>query len=211
MIRAGTAEEAFKCSGQWIFVDVGFSERSKSCGLLQDDMQPEALTFSELRTRLRQIAGTPGTPLNLVLEAPLSVAFNSAGNPTGRSVERRDQQRRYWYVGLGCSVLVAALHLLRAIHDTPPAREIRLFEGLVSFKAKGIASNHIEDVKLLQKVVWEPSCRVGSIISAQDLAASPTDHLESAFSVAGMNFGVPAVVAVGVQLALKKLNPVCPE
>jgi hypothetical protein len=199
MIRSGTVKQADRFSGQWAFVDVGFSEKSKSCGFLQDDGHPEMLLFTDLQDRLRSIAKADKKPLNLLLEAPLSVAFNSAGNPTGRSIERRKKQSRFWYVGLGCSVLVAATYLLRAVQDAAPQREIRLFEGLVSFKPRGISSNHAADVLLLRKVVWEPDSGLGCIVSANQLATSPEDRLQSAFLVAGMDFGIPPVIAIGVQ------------
>ena len=197
MIRAGLTSEANQTSGEWVFVDLGFAQAAKSCGLLVGDGKPIEMEFSQLRTTLLEIVAANGKPLNLLIEAPLSVAFNENGNPTGRSIERRGKQTRYWYVGLGCSVLVAATYLLRAIHDARSQREIRLFEGLASFKPKGARSSHSDDVLNLRRIIWVGGSKSGRIVPREQLAASPKDRLQSAFMVAGMDFGVPPVVALG--------------
>lgn len=197
MIRAGLTSEANRNSGEWVFVDLGFAQAAKSCGLLVGDGESKDVSFSQLRREVLEIVSANGKPLNLLIEAPLSVAFNENGNPTGRLVERREKQTRYWYVGLGCSVLVAATYLLRAIQDARPKREIRLFEGLASFKPKGVRSSHSDDVLNLRKTVWEGNSKSGRIVPPEQLAASPEDRLLSAFLVAGMDFGVPPIVALG--------------
>jgi len=197
MIRPGTAAEANRNSGEWVFVDLGFAEKAKSCGLLLGDGKPDEISFSQLKARLLEIVASNDRPLNLLIEAPLSVAFNEHGNPTGRGIEKRESKTRYWYVGLGCSVLVAATYLLRALHDANPRREIRLFEGLASFKPKGVRSSHSNDVINLRKVIWDRGSTSGFVVPAEKLAVSPTHELHSAFLVAGMDFGVPAVVALG--------------
>ncbi|MDP2833926.1 MAG: hypothetical protein Q8Q28_11680 [Pseudomonadota bacterium] len=199
MIRAGLTTEANRTSGEWVFVDLGFAQAVKSCGLLVGDGEPKEVSFSQLRTEILDIVAADGKPLNLLIEAPLSVAFNENGNPTGRRVERRKNQTRYWYVGLGCSVLVAATYLLRAVHDAQSKREIRLFEGLASFKPKGARSSHSNDVLNLREIVWEGNAKSGRIVPPEQLAASTTDRLLSAFLVAGMDFGVPPIVELGGQ------------
>jgi len=127
-IHAATIAEGGRSSGEWVFIDLGFASQAKSCGLLVGEDEARALSFSQLQTEILSNCIQRKTPLNALLEAPLSVAFGPNGNPTGRSVEKRNGQTRYWYVGLGCSVLVAATYLLRSIHDLPFHREIRLFE-----------------------------------------------------------------------------------
>lgn len=194
MIRAGTAEEAQQNSGKWIFVDLGFSAGKRSCGLLIGNDQPEEVTFSNLKTKLLKVISTERSPINLLIEAPLSIAFNSKGNPTGRLIEKRASNTRYWYVGLGCCVLVAATHLLRAINDANPRSEVRLFEGFASFKDN--VTTHSEDVLALKKVIWRDETASGRIVSADDLRKTPEDELISAFAVSGMNFGIPAVVVL---------------
>jgi len=195
-IRAGRVEEAIHSSGEWAFIDPGFSRNAKSCGFLVEDGHPVPLTFADLQARLIALASVDGHPLNLVLEAPLSVAFGPLGNPVGRSIELRGSQSRYWYVGLGCGVLVAATYLLRALTDAQPRREIRLFEGLVSFKPKCVRSSHLKDVLLLRRIVWGEQ-GFGQIVAPEALASAPDHLLVSAFRVAGMNYGVPPVIAAG--------------
>ena len=194
LIHAGRLEHARPPMGQWVFVDPGFAgEGKKSCGLLLDSGVPTVRTFADLRDQLVALAQAPGPELHLVIEAPLSVAFTARGNPAGRSVELRDRQSRYWYVGLGCSVLTSAMYLLRAITDAVPRREIRLFEGLVSFKPNALRSSHTRDVLLLRRVV-RGDLAVGQIVAPEALAAAPDHVLRSAFAVAGMDYGVPPVV-----------------
>jgi hypothetical protein len=151
------------------------------------------LSFSQLKIEITTIYGKGTTPLNILLEAPLSVAFGSNGNPAGRSIERRNRQTRYWYVGLNCSVLVAATYLLRSMSELSVSREIRLFEGLVSFKPNGVPSSHTQDVIALRNVAWSQ----GESFPPEELASKHGDRVVSAFRVAGMDFGVPPVVCVG--------------
>ena len=110
---------------------------------------------------------------------------------------KRGGQSRYWYVGLGCSVLVTATYLLRSIVELPPSREIRLFEGLVSFKTKGLPSSHTDDVMALREVAWTLDTARGRIVGPDALAMRPRDRVISAFRVAAMDFGVPPIIVVG--------------
>lgn len=201
MIFAGNLSQANLASGDWVFVDIGFASAAKSCGFLFGSDQPEDITFSELKARLQAIVRAGNNPLNLLIEAPLSVSFNDSGNPTGRSVEKRGSDTRYWYVSPGCSVLVAATYLLRSIQDTKPKRDIRLFEGLASFKPKGVKTKGSEDVKVLRGIIEAHSMvhtrnSKGEIVDPRKLQVNPEDVLSSAFLVAGMDFGIPPVVVV---------------
>lgn len=188
-IRAGAVSEATQHSGEWIFIDIGFASSKPSCGLLVGEGDPAEITFSQLK---QKIISFDQTPLNLVIEAPLSIAFNALGNPTGRSIEKRGRETRYWYVGLGCSVLVAATYLLRTIHDSNQSRDIRLFEGFASFKQA--STSHSQDVLNLRDIAWNPATSKGRIVAPTDLSALPSDSLTSAFLVAGMDFGIPPVI-----------------
>ena len=51
------------------------------------------------------------------------------GNPNGRAVEKEDSQTRYWYNGLGCGVMLAAMYLIRDLHKANISLPIRLFDG----------------------------------------------------------------------------------
>lgn len=195
-IRAGRIEEAVPSSGEWLFVDLGFSSKSRTCGGLGEQGFSQEMTFTQAMSAISDLAKLHGRPLNLVLEAPLSVSFAENGNPAGRSIELRNGKSRYWYVGPGCSVLVAATYLLRSVAETRRGREIRLFEGLVSFKPRGVTSSHSADVLLLRDVVrGVPG--IGRVVPPRELPAQPNHTVRSAFAVSGMDYGVPPIISVG--------------
>ncbi len=159
-----------------------------------NDEHPTELRFNEaVEWICRFILESPG-PVNLVIEAPLSVAFDQTGNPAGRSIEKQGGRTRYWYVGLGCSVMVAALYLAKAVAAIRAESEVRLFEGFVSFKARDAKSDHSRDVELLREVIRDPGDFPGGIVAPQDLRMTDSDRLESAFAVAGIDTGVPPVI-----------------
>lgn len=196
MIRAGTIAELRRDSGDWVFVDVGFSQNARSCGFLSGQGDAVELTFADLVKHGRVVMTESELPLNLVIEAPLSVAFTATGNPTGRSFEKRTSGSRYWYVGLGCGVLVAALYFLNSLAQEMSSREVRLFEGFASFKVKGAKSSHTADVLKLRDVVWRPKQHPKAILAPDQLARTATDVVLSAFEVAGRNYGVPPVIVI---------------
>jgi len=191
---AGEAHQIHKASGEWAFVDVGFSREGKTGGFLIGDQQPVRLTFSELQHRLIQVAKGGTEPLNLVLEAPLSVAFSARGNPAGRSFEKSEQGHRYWYAGLGCQVTVAATYLLRAVLVAQPTRPVRLFEAFVSFKPKGQASSHEGDVRAMRAVVWRSAAEPGDVVLPQKIPGPYAARVQSAFAVSGFDLGIPPVI-----------------
>jgi len=131
-------------------------------------------------------------PINLVIETPLSVSFDSNGNPKGRKIEKQNNKTRYWYVSLGTTVMVAAMYLLRAIVDLQPTTEVRLFEGFVSFKDRNKSSNHSRDVLALRDVVINGDR--DAIIAPEALKIDDSDLLQSAFLVAGVDLGIPPVL-----------------
>lgn len=122
-IRAGTLEELRPPREDWTFVDLGFSTTLRSTGFLSVvngdwSLPGEAITFGEATGRLVRQVGEPGSPLHLVLEAPLSAFFDAQGNPVGREGERRGSQTRYWYAGLGCVVAGVVMLPIPAAGET---------------------------------------------------------------------------------------------
>jgi len=194
MIRSGRVEEVNWDSGSWVFLDVGFSNYSKSCGLLIGDGTPIERRFSEALKELFIHVTNTSDPINLVLEAPLSVSFDKNGNPKGRSIEKQNQRTRYWYVGLGCTVMVAGLYILKGLQESCSDKEVRLFEGFVSFKEKQKRTNHTKDVLLLREVVKAPKSFSGAIVPEEKLKMDESDILKSAFIVAGRDYGIPPVI-----------------
>ena len=195
MIVAGTVEDAVRDSGDWVFLDLGFSAKSRSCCIAVGDEPPSHVFYGELGSRLLALTRRATRPVNLLIEAPLSVAFTKDGNPTGRRIEIRGRDTRYWYVGPGAAMMVAATYLVRQLSDSVPVNEVRLFEGFASFKRKGLRSSHVDDVCALRDVAWGRGGR-GRIVGPDKLRMSGDDDLRSAFAVAGMDLRIPAVVLV---------------
>ena len=189
-IIAGSTTDIKKDSGQWLIVDIGFSSSRPSCGVWNGTGEPIAVTFGCLVKLVTREAQKPKPRhLNLLLEAPLSVAFQQNGNPVGRSCDRQGNQTRLWYVNAGATTLIAAGYLLRALYDCQPKRNVRLFEGFVSFKRSEDRPNskaeqieaHKKDVLKLKDAVW--TLANAEIIDLRDPCSSKNlDHrIESAF------------------------------
>lgn len=200
--RAGNVSDlsATADRADWAIVDIGFSSTKKSCGIgicrAGIWEKPQEIAFGELTETLSDLISSPEhTPLNLVIEAPLSVAFNAQGNPVGRIFEKHTDsvKTRYWYVGAGSSVLLAAVYLLRSIHNCPSrSRDIRLFEGFVSFK-DGIKSSHAEDVNGLWQAIQE--LQQSQSNSQEPFSRGKGDRTEPALNIANISLGgIPPVI-----------------
>jgi hypothetical protein len=194
-IKSGEVADINLNAGTWIILDIGFANDKKaSCGLLIDNADPIELTFANAVEKISSTIRESSQPVNLVIEAPLSVAFSKLGNPTGRAIEKRGSKTRYWYVGLGCAVMVSAQYLISNIVPVCNNRDVRLFEGFVSFKPSGSISNHSEDVQMLKNVIINPEQNEDKIIAPAALKQQPTDSLQSAFLVLGHDLGIPPVI-----------------
>jgi len=199
LITAGKKAEAQWGEGNSIFLDIGFSSNGKTCGLAFGDESTQSLKFGDAKSAIVNHIRKRKGSMNLVIEAPLSVCFGPDGNPRGRRIERKDEKARYWYIGAGCAVMTAAMYLIRSIHEATKdlqGIEIRLFEGFASFKDSGTESNHEGDVRKLREKVKSSSLHESSIYDSGDLKLCETDEICSAFRVAGMDCGVPAVIVV---------------
>ena len=138
---------------EWIFVDIGFSNSKKSCGIaIGESESPRSITFAKLIEEIVRQLNEIRSPVNLLIEAPLSVAFNAQENPTGGKIEKRGKRTRYWYVGPGAATFLATMHLLNRLSCEKLPTPIRLFEGLASFKEKRGGSSHEEDVEKLRRI-----------------------------------------------------------
>lgn len=198
---AATLADINRWSGDWIFVDIGFSHARRTSGIASGTNDPDEILFSDLPARIANILRSGSGPANLLIEAPLSVAFTVAGNPAPRSIERQGDLRRDWYSGSGAAVLLATIHLLRRLSAAAPARPLRLVEGFLSFKRRRTRLSHAADVARLREVAWSTGTAEGRIVAPGDLKRGPDDTLVSAFAVAGMDSGVPPVVYAGPPFA----------
>jgi hypothetical protein len=177
-----------------VFLDIGFSRNARSCGLLAGAGNPESVQFAEAKRRIVSLAKDAESTLNLVIEAPLSVCFNAAGNPKGRLIEKEGSKTRYWYNGVGCAVMVAATYLVCDLWNLHRDFPVRLFEGFISYKDRSVPSDHERDVLLLREVVRDPERFKDSIFSPQELKQDSSDELVSAFRVTGYDCGIPPVI-----------------
>ena len=187
-IIAGCTTDINKDSGQWLIVDIGFSSTAPSCGVWNGAGEPNVVTFGELvALATREVLEGGRQPLNLLLESPLSVAFQQNGNPTRRSCDSQYGKHRDWYVNAGATTLIAASYLLRALYGCQRQRNVRLFEGFVSFKssearpgskAERVAA-HKKDVLKLKNAVWTGAN--AQITDPGKLRQHPSHRIESAF------------------------------
>lgn len=196
MIRAGSYEEVRWSSESWVFLDVGFSNKKRTCGVLIDDNDPKEMQFDEACKSIANHIRLSSRPVNLVIEAPLSVAFDKDGNPKGRKIEKQDGKTRYWYMGPGCMTMVATQYIMEKIYSAAQNKELRLFEAFVSFKSKTDKSNHSQDVLRLREVVKNPESYSSCIVQKQELLMDETDKLSSAFKVCGRDYNIPPVLRV---------------
>lgn len=197
MITAGKKSNVYWGKGDWIFLDIGFANKARSCGFAFGEELPQNLSYGIARSKIVDLVQDSESLINLVIEAPLSVCFDANRNPKGRSIENRDSETRYWYSGLECAVMTAAMYLIRDIHEATrhlPDVEIRLFEGFASFKASG--TNHMKDVCQLRGAVINAAQQQDSIRTAEELKLCASDEICSAFRVADLDCGVPAVIIV---------------
>ena len=180
-ISAGSANDISKDTGCWMIVDVGFSAEQSSCGVWTVTKGYRPMTFAELKREVIQEAESAyPSRLNLMLEAPLSVAFNRDGNPTRRVCDEivinKKLKYRDFYVNAGALVLIAADHLLRTLRWSGRHGDVRLFEGFVSFKTKDTKSSEREDVMKLKEIVWHPD---RACVSHPHQKGPSGDHIRS--------------------------------
>jgi len=197
MIVPGQKSEVAWGDGNWIFLDIGFSCESRSCGFAFGEETPKSITFANAISAVIDRVQTSERSTRLVVEAPLSVCFDRLGNPKGRRIERQDSGTRYWYVGAGCVVMTAALYLIRAIYGAGVRRDVLLYEGFHSFKKRANRSNHSQDVNDLRRIVQAPQTVQHRVFDENDLRSDHDDQIQSAFHVADIDCGIPAVLALG--------------
>ena len=161
-ISAGSVNDIHMDSGHWMIVDIGFSTRDPKCGVWTLTGGFDSMTFAALQRRVIQEAEDAyPSRLNLLIEAPLSVAFNRHGNPSRRLCDEivinNKPAHRDFYVNAGATTLIAADHFLRALLWSQRHGEVRLFEAHVSFKTKDNPSSEYEDVMKLKEIVCNPT------------------------------------------------------
>lgn len=195
-LQAGAIDELR--AGNLLTIDLGFAEQARSSAWAMDDRDPECGTFAMLRDVVLDTVKKKAGPVAILIEAPLSMAFNKDGNPTARAIEIDDQRRRRnWYSGPGASVLVAAAHLLGEMAQGRIARDVYIFEGFKSFRIAGERSDHRQDVRELRAVARGDATCQGGVVQPQYLPRDESDELRPLLSLLGFKSEIPAVVFAG--------------
>lgn len=194
MILAGKFEELENPTGIWCYLDIGFSRR-ETTGIAIENRPAKCVSYATARDMIASLGRHIDEPLNLVIEAPLSVAFDANGNPVGRSCERFRGQTRYWYVGPGAVVTLSTIYLLNSLASSFRENDLRIFEGFVSFKKK--ASDHAYDADLLRTAVQGGRDRINAQFFAPcDLKQNSSDQLMSVIELDGRDIGIPPVITI---------------
>ena len=159
-----------------VAVDLGFSGHSRTTGVawvLPSGTAAEKYRFGEAVTTVAERCGSVGE-IVLILEAPLSAAFNSHGNPRPRGGFEREPQSRWWSVGPGAATALSALFFLRQLESQlRTARvSIHLVEGFVSGEASvahdEVAVSLRDGFRGRLKCRWHSVSDEGNVISALD-------------------------------------------
>ena len=130
-------------SGAWqltqlpvVAVDLGFSGKDPTTGVAWFPPSQSGATKLRFGEAVKDVAGRIRSfgDVVLVLEAPLSYAFNNDGNPQPRGDFERKPQCRWWSVGPGAATALSALFFLRQLHRELESAKvtIHLVEGFVS-------------------------------------------------------------------------------
>jgi hypothetical protein len=197
MIRAGTYDEIHHDSGLWVIVDVGLS-KNRTTGLLIGDGPAKNRTFAEARSEIVAAIEGSDRPVNLMLEAPTSLAFDKKGNPMPRFFEQAgafgDHTSRAWNVQPAPGVILGGLLQLRSLWD---ARErlpdVRIFEGVATFRPRGKTGEHREDVESLRCAVAEPD--PDFVFGGETIQERTSGEVISLFPLCGIEVGIaPAIV-----------------
>lgn len=118
-----------------VAVDMGFSSKSKSCGiaLSASDEKPSAAPHrfgTAVETACEFLRRNRGGVL--ILEAPLSAAFNPKRNPRSRGDFEDGDKPRWWSFGAGAQMALAALYFCRRLDELLPKNlAVHLIEGFV--------------------------------------------------------------------------------
>jgi hypothetical protein len=156
-----------------VAVDLGFSGRLRTTGIawsLPSESDAKVYRFGEsviaVAERFRSIG-----EVALVLEAPLSAAFDISGNPRPRGRFEREPQSRWWSVGPGAATALSALFFLRELKFQLKSTDvtIHLVEGFVTGIDSGdhdqVATALRDGFQERQNCQWHSVTEDGRVIS----------------------------------------------
>lgn len=166
-------------------IDLGFSGTRPTCGAAyraqgSNRVVRQRLKFGEcVDFSLKTLAAC--SEAVVIIEAPLSAAFDAEGNPQARGVFETAPKPRWWSIGPGAAMALAAQYFLRALDQvsTSDARH-HLIEGFVTGADSGddaeVAERLIESVKSPQKATWHQPAG-GRLVSILDWLDPANVHL----------------------------------
>jgi len=167
-----------------VAVDLGFSGNERSTGVawtLPSQSDAKKHQFGEavaaVVEKCRSLA-----EITLILEAPLSAAFDALGNPRPRGNFEREPKSRWWSVGPGASTALSALFFLRQLHCELKTANvtIHLVEGFVSGDDSGdhakVAAALRDGFQGKKNCEWHSVTEEGSVISALDWLECESPH-----------------------------------
>ena len=137
-------------------IDLGFSGKTASCGLAFCNPQGALIESSNYKFYDCALKAAELLAANknsvMILEAPLSAAFNNAGNPQPRGDFEAIPKPRWWSIGPGATMSLAAMYFLKEICQRVP-KEIscNLIEGYVTGDESG---NHADVAESLLNNLW---------------------------------------------------------
>jgi hypothetical protein len=102
-----------------VAIDLGFSGSMASCGLAFRKSRGTEIELKNYQYNacIQKTAELIASNVNsvLILEAPLSAAFNSKGNPQSRGDFEGKPKPRWWSLGAGAVMSLAALYFLKEL------------------------------------------------------------------------------------------------
>ena len=176
-------------SGDWIIVDMGFAYKSNSCGVAIGCEEPQKLWFRELVKKVTTRAHEKNPKqLNLLLEAPLSMAFTKLGDPMPRTFEDLNHA---WYRNSGAAMMLGSICLIDSVNSCERTREVRLFEGFATIPK----TDHRKIAAGLRAVVQgKTEDRQDRIVKPSEIIAPNSGCLKPVYGTERGVGGVPPVI-----------------
>lgn len=161
--------------------------KSKSSGLILPTGEEITTTWSDACKIVIDIASKRKSPLNVMLEAPLSFSFKNE-NPIRRSFEPTNYE---WYRNAGAGLAWGAGLFLIELSKASSAK-VLLYEAFITNANKTRknlrSDNHIRDARLMVKNIIENKENL-----LTDLCLSDA-KIESSTKRLGLDFGIPPVL-----------------
>jgi len=165
-------------------IDLGFSGSKASCGLAFRESQgadvvPQNYRFDACVKKAAELFASHKDSV-LILEAPLSAAFNSKGNPQSRGDFEGMPKPRWWSLRAGAAMALAAQYFLKDLSQRIP-KDVRcnLIEGFITGENSGndadVAASLLSSLSSVKETNWHQpqGSLIISILDWIDPSTSP--------------------------------------